>query len=414
MDGIRQQKPTNGRMRRPCARINLQIMLGTLLTLVLLRPAQAAVFNIASGDGAALINAINTANGNSEDDTINLPAGTYTLRAVNNDTDGPNGLPLIASAITIHGAGADSTVLARTDGAPEFRIVHVAATGVLTLDNVTLTGASGTSGIGGSIFNLGKVTVLSSTVSNSSNGLVGGIFNNGTLSLLNSSVSGNGGSDVGGISNSGTLSLLNSSVSGNGGPNAGGISNRGTLTVSNSTISYNGGDVGGGGIVNSLGTATIVNSTISSNFSFGFCGGLCNDGGKMTLINSTVSSNNTTQWGFAPGILSENGGTVEMTHSIVVGNTITGDFGDFLVDCVFFEQVTSLGHNLMGRFCPSDGPGDLAFDYSSMLVSDVLGPLQNNGGPTETHALVPRSPAPSMVMEMAPLPAISAPLNSHQ
>src|SRR5262249_34416803 len=114
-----------------------------------------------------------------------------------------------------------------------------------------------------------------------------------------------------------------------------------------------------------------------------------------TLINSTVSNNGSFTFG---GILSNNEGTLEMTHTIVVGNSVATD-GEERDDCraTDFHSpsgfIKSLGHNLVGRGCPTDGPGDLAFDYRSMLVSDVLGPLQNNGGPTETHALSPGSPA---------------------
>src|SRR5262245_24520884 len=56
---------------------------------------QAAVWPCPAEDVACLIRAINTANGNGEADTIQLEAGTYTLTAVDNETDGANGLPSI-------------------------------------------------------------------------------------------------------------------------------------------------------------------------------------------------------------------------------------------------------------------------------------------------------------------------------
>jgi hypothetical protein len=121
--------------------VHIQMTASAIVVLSLLSPAQAAVFNVAAGDVAGLISAINTANGNNEDDTINLAAGTYTLTAVNNDTDGSNGLPSITTALTIHGAGANGTVLAKVASAPAFRIVHVAATGIVTLEGLTATGA---------------------------------------------------------------------------------------------------------------------------------------------------------------------------------------------------------------------------------------------------------------------------------
>ncbi len=58
--------------------------------------SKSATFNIANGDVAGLITAINTANTNNQNDDINLAAnGTYTLTNVNNMNDGPNGLPTI-------------------------------------------------------------------------------------------------------------------------------------------------------------------------------------------------------------------------------------------------------------------------------------------------------------------------------
>src|SRR5262249_42787493 len=149
------------------------------------------------------------------------------------------------------GNGAERTLLARADTAPEFRILHVAPTGALTLQGLTVTGASR-----------------------------GGILNGGTLALFDSTVKDNfnfSEFSVGGILNNGTMTLLNSTVSGNETFYAGGILNRGTLTMLNTTVADNSGDDEGGGIVNVFGTATLVNSTISGNFSFGNASGIHND-----------------------------------------------------------------------------------------------------------------------------------------
>src|SRR5262245_37091195 len=225
-----------GRVERLGARVGSQVVVSALTMLFFLFPAQAAVFNIAAGDVAALISAISTANGNNQDDTINLAAGTYTLTAVDNETDGPNGLPSITGTLTLHGAGAESTMLARTDTAPEFCILHVAPTGALTVQGLTVTGASR-----------------------------GGILNGGTLALFDSTVRDNFDSDflAGGILNNGTMTLLDSTIAGNFSDNTGGILNRGTLTVVNSTISGNGGNGIAGGILNAQGIVTLINSTIS-------------------------------------------------------------------------------------------------------------------------------------------------------
>ena len=112
-----------------------------LVSLVgLAHPSHAVDFACTAGDVACLIAAINTANANGETTTITLEAGTYTLTAVDNTTDGPNGLPSVTSPLTIQGAGADTTVIERAPSAPPFRLGHIAATGVLTLTRLTLRG----------------------------------------------------------------------------------------------------------------------------------------------------------------------------------------------------------------------------------------------------------------------------------
>jgi len=85
-----------------------------LMSLVSLVPlSQATDFTCTAGNVACLIDAINQANANGEANTITLKAGTYTLTAVDNDTDGPNGLPSVTSTLTIQGAGAEATSLER-------------------------------------------------------------------------------------------------------------------------------------------------------------------------------------------------------------------------------------------------------------------------------------------------------------
>src|SRR5262249_29276828 len=66
---------------------------------------------------------------------------TYTLTAVDNTTDGPNGLPSVTSTLTLQGAEADTTVIERAPmPRPSFRLGHIAAPGVLTLAWLTLQG----------------------------------------------------------------------------------------------------------------------------------------------------------------------------------------------------------------------------------------------------------------------------------
>jgi hypothetical protein len=320
--------------------------------------AHAAVFDIPSGDVDALIDAISQANANGEEDTINLEGGTYTLADVNNNTNGPNGLPSITSPIIINGVGVDNTIIERDASASEFRIFQVASAGFLRLDNVTIQGGQAGGGSRG-----------------------GGVLNEGTATFTNCTITDNRSADgTGGLDNRGTATLSNCTISNNeGGDGAGGLENFGTVTLTDSTISGNvsSGFGDAGGMLN-IGDAILTNCTISNNdglgdgVSFGF-GGIEN-AGIATLTNCTISGNKASQGG---GILNDS--TLELNNSIVANNTSGGD-------C--FGGITSLDYNL-----DSDGTCNLTQPNDRPNTDPLLGPLQNNGGPTDTHALLDGSPA---------------------
>src|SRR4029453_19072689 len=110
---------------------------------VLARPAgvQADTFPCGAGDVQCLIDAINEANATRQENTIRLAAGTYPLTKVDNDTEGPNGLPSITSALVILGGGARATSIERAFpqfADPDFRLLHVAASGRLPLSTIPL------------------------------------------------------------------------------------------------------------------------------------------------------------------------------------------------------------------------------------------------------------------------------------
>ena len=152
--------------------------------------ASAATFTAAcsgtTGDPASLVAAITSANAAGGSNTVQLSAGcTYTLTAVNNNWYGPDGLPAIASEMTIEGNGA---TIARFASAPRFRFFFVGADiangntsnyvspgpGRLTLTDVTLSGGlakggdsdegGGGAGMGGAIFSQGTVIIDASTL----------------------------------------------------------------------------------------------------------------------------------------------------------------------------------------------------------------------------------------------------------
>src|SRR5262245_48215473 len=120
-----------GQVRRISSSVSTISIVG--LALALATPVvQAETFPCAAGDVHCLIVAINHANANLQpQNTILLEAGTYTLTNIDNNTDGPNGLPSITSTLTIT---ADKTAtIARDPNALNFRLLHVGTSGRLTL-----------------------------------------------------------------------------------------------------------------------------------------------------------------------------------------------------------------------------------------------------------------------------------------
>ena len=221
-----------------------------------------------------------------------------------------------------------------------------------TLSNCTFTGNSASSG--GGIYTAGTpgvVTLTACTFTNNSAGVGGGVYNGSTLTA------------------STTLTVNNSTLNSNTATSAffpfdggGGIFNNGTLTVSNCTLFGNSAH-GGGGINNAL---------------------------SATLINCTFSSNTASSGG---GVYNFNGGTMTLANSILK----TGVSGGNIVNDA--STLTSQGYNLSNDAAGGDsttGPGGFLNAQGDQRNTDPqLDPagLQNHGGPTQTIALLPGSPA---------------------
>jgi hypothetical protein len=162
--------------------------------------------------------------------------------------------------------------------------------------------------------------------------------------------------------------------------NGGAISNAGTLTVSDSTLTGNDAAQGGAIENNSSGTLTVSDSTFVGNTQ-----ALANQG-TLTLSSCTISSNSATQG--AGGI--DNSGTLTLENTIVSGNvTVDPSTGPDLDGSI----TTDKGNNLLGSAAhnstndPQPGPQDVFSDTPG------LAPLGSYGGPTQTMALLPDSPA---------------------
>ncbi len=257
--------------------------------------------------------------------------------------------------------------------------------GTATLTNCTVSGNS-VSYNGGGLGNIsGTATLTNCTVSGNSADVGGGLFTNGgTATLTNCTVSGNSVSyNGGGLGNiSGTATLTNCTVSGNSADVGGGLFTNGgtaTLTLTNCTVSGNSASTGGG--LANYGAATLTNCTVSGN-SASTGGGLANYG-AATLTNCTVSGNSAG----TGGGLANSGGTATLTNTIVAGNTAgTGPDAS--------GHFTSHGNNLIGKI--SDSSGWVGSDKTGTIAlprNPMLAPLGNYGGPTQTMALLPGSPA---------------------
>lgn len=125
------------------------LLVSYFVTSALIRPATAAIFNIPDGDVAALKNAITLANTNDQADIINLAAnGTYSLTAVDNIINGPNGLPPLKDDVagpdlTVNGNGA-TIQRSSNAGTPEFRIMQVDVDSAVDLRGLIIVNGAGT------------------------------------------------------------------------------------------------------------------------------------------------------------------------------------------------------------------------------------------------------------------------------
>jgi len=299
--------------------------------------------------------------------TITLTSGELNITKKNLVISGPG-----ASILSISG-GSTSRVFNINEG-------------TVTISNVTIkkshalrNGESFTlssSGSGGGICNhFGSLVIVNSIIlDNTADTNGGGIFNLGTLSLINSTVSGN------------TARVDNTGQGGDGG----GISNYGTLTLINSTLSGNTSQKNGAGIYNEdFGVLTLTNSTISGNIADSEGGGIFGVGqsgsGQFSLTYCTVYDNTAKVGG---GIVSTHDTTVNtLTSSIVAGNH--ADKGPDIMGALILAYPNLIENTAGATFVSTDPH----FVRPITDTSPNVGLLQNNGGPTQTHALLPQSPA---------------------
>jgi hypothetical protein len=182
--------------------------------------------NYTAGSVTQLIADINAANQAGGMNTITLTAPTttpYVLTAVDNTTNGANGLPVIAKKdqLTIIGNG-DTIERSSVSGTPAFRLFDVAAKGSLTLENLTVQGGlafgSGSAAEGGAIFNQGTLDLNGVTVQNNiaqgQNGVNGIVINGQITATAGSSAAGGGVYSSGSLTLEGSTSVMNNQALG--------------------------------------------------------------------------------------------------------------------------------------------------------------------------------------------------------
>ena len=418
--------------------IHLFILLGLVVALVF--PAtsvRAATFT--AGTEAELNNAINSANGNSEADTIIITAN-ITLSGA---------LPGITSQITIEGNGYTIDINNNE------RMVALSNAGNLTINNLTVTNGNntGTNG-GGAIFNYGgTLTVNSCTFSNNSASADGGaILNTGTLTVSNSTFTNNSAGTNGGAiyNNGGTVTIDSSTFSENVAAIYGGaVANRysGTVTVNTSTFSQNQTTSttaahGGGGIFNDA-SLTVNDSVFTGNSALvpgGSGGGVENyNNSAASSVNNSTFSGNSADWGGAvlnnansnPLTLNNctitgnsantdgggvrNNRTLNLNRVIISGNSASGGAEIRNTGTINANNYNVFSHSglttaqAFSGFAPGASDYNASSDGNNIALASILNTtLADNGGPTQSHALVTGSPA----IDYAPSTACtSAPIN---
>ncbi len=295
--------------------------------------ASFTVTNLADSGAGSLRQAVADANGTAGADTIVFSgasaSGTITL------ISGPLTL---TDSVTITGPGANLLTVSGNNASRVFQIINPGATAAISGLNIA-DGNAGGGGGGGGIYNTGALTLTACVVVNNI--------------------------DFGGNGGGGLLSVPGSS-----------------LTVANSLLTGNQSLFGAAIEYLSAVQAVLTNVTISGNTCTESATGPVEaaNGGQLRLESCTVTAN-TSGNGNSGGVSAFSGGVVQYRNTIVSANTVQ----QFVANGGF---LTSLGHNIS-----SDGTGNLFAPGDLPGTDPLLGPLADNGGPTQTWALLPGSPA---------------------
>ena len=340
---------------RPLSGGNLALLMAGLLLAP--QPAAWAAGIVATCDWPALQSA--------------LRGGGKVLFACNGTIEVPEIVIDLPTAIDARGR---SVTLSGGGGNRVFAVNRGARLKLLSLGIVR-----GSAEHGGGIYNQGGLQLSRCTLENNSAIFGGALYNTGGANIHHTLLANNSAANYGGgiFNDNGTVNIANSTIRENAGSfSGGGIWNEGgLLAVTNSTLARNTGNSFGGGLFNASGAALFANSTLSGNSAGVHSGGaFSSQTGQLVLTHSTVADN---EAGTGGGL----SGTATLVNSIVANNA-GGDCG-------------TGGPIFDGRYnLDSDGSCELDSRFGSLSKADPrLEPLADNGGPTQTHALLADSPA---------------------
>ncbi len=396
----------------------------------------------------SLREAMNTANGNGVDDTVTFSvSGTIYLASILPTVSGDGNLTVDGGNNIILNGDTDN------NGTGDVKMFHIINGANLLLQNISLIKGLNTLDSGGAIENYGHLTIQNSTLSDNKTttaSSVGGgaVYNGGggaTLTIIDSTLSGNIATYFGGgvYNSGGTVTISNSTFSGNQSTasHGGAIFNSGgTLTINGAVFSVNTAFDNGGAIFTQSGInpVSITDSTFSNNQA-DFAGGISIGSGTVSIYESTFSNNIASN--DAGGVYVSGGGSVNVTNGTFSGNASTTSRGGAIfsfgsVDLTnvtmtgnmassgqaggiqIYNNVLTLKNTLIansgdGGECILAGTSSIGAGSSNNLLEDgssacgltnggngnivgqdpLLGVLANNGGPTQTFALLAGSPA---------------------
>jgi hypothetical protein len=297
--------------------------------------------------------------------------------------------PVAAANVTLRGPGRD---LLAIDGDALYQVLVHRGNGGLHVDQLTITNGHYTGTRGGCIYSAGGVeasgTLVSSCIldTNQMTAYGGAIYAKDVVSLFDSTIADSSakaaGSNLGrggGVYCAGIV-MARSTISGNSADSGGGMLAHGLTDIEDSTFSGNRARYYGGAlsVSNNAFAHTIRNSTISGN-SAAIGGGIY--ASSVNIYNSTIVQNKTTSTSTSGAGLFLG---ASVLHSTIVANN-TSDNGLLEDDVSAYGLVVGSNNLIMA----AKGP----VPAGSITIDPKLGPLQDNGGPTRTHALLPGSPA---------------------